>query len=376
MIEKHLKELLFTNDIVALPGLGCFLTERTSAHISIANNKILPPSKRITFNEKLHVGDGENFVKAIVEVEKMSENEAQDHLFRYAGHVKYKLNTEKQYIIDELGRLYTNKDGSLAFEQFNRFNYLADSFGLPEIFIQPIARNEQNKADILPSKVEIMTQNTTEENNFDSEMESENITQKAKKKSGLGLYYFATSFALVFVLCTTYYLNMDKKTYAIGSFDPISLLKGGNSEAFSDKNVDISENKLLPENSENISEEIASPVSEVEPTNSENITNEKLENITNKSPEIATPSVDLSNAVTSKMGKFYIIVGSFKKSSKAQNYINDLIAKGLDAKMIAENGNTESLRVSAADFDDYNAANAKKMELKNQLGIDAWILNY
>ncbi len=376
MIENYLKELLFSNDIVALPGLGCFLTERKPAQISIANNKILPPSKTITFNEKLHVGDGHNFIKTISEAENITETEAQNRLFSYAGQVKYILNTEKQYIIEEVGRLYTNKDGSLAFEQFHKFNYLEDSYGLPDIYLQSIVRNEQIKVDVLTSNVEIMSE-VIDQNSEEDELEFEDSNQP-KKSSGLGLYYFASAFALVFVLCTTYYLNMDKNTYAIGSFDPISFLKGGNSEAFSDQNADISENKLLPDNSDNefVDNQPVSNDSETQVSSEASVAVETKNAEPAAQPMTVTESIDLSQAVTSKMGKFYIVVGSFKKSSKAQAFITDLQTKGLDAKMIAQDGNTDMLRVSAADFDDYNQANTKKSELQSQFGLDSWILNY
>lgn len=382
MIEKHLKELLFTQDLIAVSGLGAFLCERSSSEISISNNKIIPPSKQITFNEKLQFGDEQNLVKLISETYNITEIDAQNEVFKYAGKVKYTLNTEKQYIIDELGRLYIQKDGSLAFEQFKKFNYLDDSFGLPEIYIQPIVRENDSKLLYQTNKVQTMTQNPDSEEENEDIFQDEDIQLKTKNKSGLGLYYFATIFSLFFVICTTYYLNMDKNTYAIGSFDPLSFFKSGNSETFKDNEVDISENKLLPENSEISSDEIQPEVTnETSENNSISSQSEMIEPVRVSETKQITPAtkaqeIDLSNAVTSKMGKFYIIVGSFKNTIKAQNYISELISKGMNAKMIAQDGNIETVRVSAGDFDDYTVANQQKLQIISQTGTDAWILNY
>lgn len=383
MIEKYIKELLFKNDLVAIPGFGCFVCTYAEAELNILNNKLYPPSKKIAFNEKIHSGDSENLVSYIADQEQITLEESKSLLFRFSGEVKYKINTEKQYVFDELGRFYTLKDGSLAFEQFIRFNYNEDSFGLPQLYIRPIDKNAVVEPTFtLLNATNISNNMNTETNSTPNpeinEDDLEYIEAVERSSSGLTWYYIAAVFSLFFVLGTAYYLNMDKETYAIGSFNPLSFLKDGNSETFSDKDADISKNKLLPENAVSSEAEVVQETAEITESTPNESASEIKEPKKVSAPKIenTAPEIDLSNAITSKTGRFYIIVGSFKKSSTAQNLLSDLTSNGLNAKIVAQDGNTETVRVSASDFDTYEEASAKKTEISTQTGTEAWILKY
>lgn len=387
MIEKYIKELLFTSDLLAIPGFGCFVCSYAEAELNSMHNKIFPPTKKIAFNEKIQTGDSEKLISYIAEKEKITAEETKSELFRYAGEIKYKISIDKQYIFEELGRFYVSKDGTIAFEQFNRFNYLEDSFGLPHLFIRPIEKNNifeptianfNNPKFLTSMKIEDNTTNNLENAEVDSDLEY--IESVKKSSNSLTWYYLAASVCLLLVLGTSYYLNMDKETYAIGTFNPFSFLKVGNSESFSNNDVDISQNKLLPENINVDDNQLT--------TNTDNnleLENEtkKIENLDIQTQIVVTQQkiipeqkIDLSNAITTETGRYYLIVGSFKKQNIAQNLLNTLASQGLDAKIVAQNGNTETIRISASDFETYEEANAKKISIAEQTGTSSWILKY
>ncbi|PLX12181.1 MAG: SPOR domain-containing protein, partial [Marinilabiliales bacterium] len=49
-IKNYIKELLFTNQGVVIPGLGGFVSDYEPAEFDVNENKFLPPSKKISFN--------------------------------------------------------------------------------------------------------------------------------------------------------------------------------------------------------------------------------------------------------------------------------------------------------------------------------------
>ena len=57
-VEICLRELLFVQECVIIPGFGGFLTKYKSADIDYLNYTITPPTKSISFNRQLRNDDG------------------------------------------------------------------------------------------------------------------------------------------------------------------------------------------------------------------------------------------------------------------------------------------------------------------------------
>ena len=57
-LAKHLCELLYFNDCVTIPGFGSFLLEKKDASYNESNNLYSPPTKSLSFNQKLQSNDG------------------------------------------------------------------------------------------------------------------------------------------------------------------------------------------------------------------------------------------------------------------------------------------------------------------------------
>ena len=55
-LAKHLGELLYFNDCVTIPG--SFLLEKKDAFYNESNNLYSPPTKSLSFNQKLQSNDG------------------------------------------------------------------------------------------------------------------------------------------------------------------------------------------------------------------------------------------------------------------------------------------------------------------------------
>ena len=392
MVEKYIKELLYFNDCVIVPGFGGFVCNYAGAEISVAKNKISPPNKKIAFNDKLTNND-RSLAMEVANGEHVSLEEAEGQIKHFVIHINDQLYASKQYSIEHLGKFSFNTDQNIQFEQYSKTNYWIESFGLPDLYFKPIDRTQNNKLIFQTKKQNLMAENIKNEYQ-DSELNSsekqyDNATvnedgdteefvgrKRAKQIEGTGgIYYVLAVFVFLFVMGTTYYLNMNKETYAIGSFSPLDMFGSNNTDS-------LKENKLLPSEDETPSENI-------EPTYSEETQNEQTENLDNQNqteivgeqpqPEsISEPAAsnEITDAITSQTGRFYIIAGSFKKGSKAVILRAKLSSDGQSPKIIAPTEDGASMRVSIGDFGTYDEAVKKKNELLQTYGADLWILTY
>ncbi len=386
MVEKYLKELLYDYDCVIVPGLGGFIATYMEAEISIAKSKISPPRKQIAFNEKLIHND--NLLSGfIAENENITIEAVNEQIHSYVSSVKSTISSQSQYTIESLGRFYLNNEGVNLFEQYIRFNYLKDSFGLPDLYFKPIDRTQDSKVLFKQKNKLMATTNTFNQQGDDEnklhgrihdedEMEEVDIEEferlrKEKKAENLAIYYVMAVLALVLTAGTAYYLNMDKTTYAIGEFNPMALFSstGANPSG----NV---ENKLLPSDAEaeaqtsdadqTESGAFDEPVADAAPT--------KL-----KPQKAIIPikvNIDPENLISGRTGRYYIVVGGFKNKSKAATLLSTLLNAGNTSKIIDSYQEKGVYRVTLADFATYEEAASQKQAYTDTYGGDLWVLGY
>ena len=102
MIEKHISELLKTNDRVIIPNFGAFLKSKGEV-------------KSIIFNEFIKFNDGQ-LIQAIAEKEKISIEEASGKLDEFVDKIKSTLDKGSKFPIEGVGVLYPDEKGRLRFE--------------------------------------------------------------------------------------------------------------------------------------------------------------------------------------------------------------------------------------------------------------------
>jgi hypothetical protein len=424
MVEKSIKILLNSVDNLFVPGLGWFLCSYESAAISASSNRISPPFKKITFNSKLNATDTV-LRDAIAKLGRITKIEAQIEIDNYAEKVKSILNTKHQYEIEQIGRLFVNKDSQIALEQFEKINYLAESYGLPDIYIQPLDRTAKAESEeiypqnqnvdsttefiktvveeeivpekpvkvevkmqekmvekvqekIIEKKVEVQEKVEEIETEESDELEEVDIDEFAsqkvvKKKTNLTPYYTLAFCAFLITAATTYYLNMDKKTYSIGSFSPLTFLK----KKTPTEDSNTSENKLLPNEKE---ETDGQSETELEnKTEGENSTENQDQKSTVEKEKVAVieakPVVEQNN-ITNKTGRYFVIMGGFQDKSKASSLREKLVSEGKSAKIIEPYDGNNVFRVSISDFEKYEDATSSKENLKPSYGESLWILHY
>ena len=142
-IKEYIKELLFANQGVVIPGFGGFVSEYEPAAFDVNENKFLPPSKKITFNADYTFQDS-LLIDYISKKEKIEKTEAKKILDNFVIEIKSELKNGKKIDFPELGTLSETKKGEIQFKQSAESNFLSESYGLKSIKTKPIKRNKDS----------------------------------------------------------------------------------------------------------------------------------------------------------------------------------------------------------------------------------------
>jgi hypothetical protein len=137
-IEHLLVSLLYSHDCVVIPGFGGLLTRDYPAHIHHATHMFVPPSRRVSFNQRLVQNDG---VLAHEYARKTGTtyNLALQQIEALAQQWLLTIRAGEQLNLPEIGRFYLNQEGSLQFKPVVDANFSQDAFGLGVFRLSPVA---------------------------------------------------------------------------------------------------------------------------------------------------------------------------------------------------------------------------------------------
>lgn len=136
-IIRGIKEQLFVNNYLVLPGFGGFVLKSRPAHFSASGGLLMPPSKTISFNAQLKQNDG---ILALWLQNKAncSANEALVHLQEFAGFCSGILNAKRRLSLEGIGFFYLDFENNICFEPQQDANFLSSSFGLAPLSVKAI----------------------------------------------------------------------------------------------------------------------------------------------------------------------------------------------------------------------------------------------
>lgn len=126
-ILAYIKELLLLNDCVIIPGFGGFVSNYKSA--SHRNAQFAPPTKAISFNEKLKFNDG-LLINHLVEKEGDNYLAASKKVDLLVQEIDYRLTDGETIQIDGVGELVYDQNESLVFNPTISENLNLDAYGL------------------------------------------------------------------------------------------------------------------------------------------------------------------------------------------------------------------------------------------------------
>jgi hypothetical protein len=316
-IEQCIKDLLYRNDCVIIPGFGAILSQRISAQIIEETNTFLPPNKELSFNARLERNDG-LLVNYFSNSNNVSYNEALHTIEEFVKSLISQLNNSNKINFEGIGVFKFNEEKNITFTPDANSNFLTYSFGLGEF-----------NSNLIGRETPLSTEEFIDEEEHDSPLDDSKVIKLNKNK----YYKYAASGLILLALGS-----------AIGSRTYMKSVEEHNFITYNEAN------RKVNEQIQQATFVISDPLPTV-----------KLI-MTEKDKE------------TTEYAPFKIVAGAFQDENNAIKKVNSLINQGYsNAKIIG----TNKFGLHQVIFNEY----ATRVEAKANLSIikksnekGAWIL--
>lgn len=140
-VADHIRTLLYEHDYVTVPNFGAFIANYLPSSFNEISGSLMPPQKRIAFNEILKQDDG-LLATHISRRESVTIDEAKRKIQSFVTDIKDSLATEKNFSFDKVGNFVLNEENSLVFEPDRKNNFYSESFGFDSLFPRQIAKEK------------------------------------------------------------------------------------------------------------------------------------------------------------------------------------------------------------------------------------------
>jgi len=141
-INQYIKELLLLNDCVIIPEFGGFVANYKPA--SVENNRFLPPTKEIAFNNKLISNDG-LLINYIADNQGVSYFNAKQKLENFVEETLLNLERNRNVYFEGVGYLHYDSRENLQFEPQLKQNLLVESYGLQDFTYEKLYQRQMPK---------------------------------------------------------------------------------------------------------------------------------------------------------------------------------------------------------------------------------------
>ncbi len=148
-ITPYIKELLFENNSLVVPGFGALTLKYSPSTIDHVQGLLNPPTKSINFDGNLVVNDGK-LVDIIQQKHQVSTEEANRQIAKFVSIMKDQLDRREMVNIAGVGRLYKDFENKIQFIP-DSTNFNKEAFGLPTVNFYPILRDKVTADTIVPS---------------------------------------------------------------------------------------------------------------------------------------------------------------------------------------------------------------------------------
>ena len=120
------------NDCVIVPDFGGFVAYWVPAHYDESDRTFLPPTRTLGFNSQLRMNDS-LLVQSYIEAYDISYPEALRRIESDTNDLRQQLENEGRYVLEDLGTLTVNMEGSYEFEPFKSGLLSPDIYGLSSV---------------------------------------------------------------------------------------------------------------------------------------------------------------------------------------------------------------------------------------------------
>lgn len=320
--ENLIKDLLYTNDCVVLPGLGGFIAKYKGATLNTSMHTIYPPQKTIGFNPQIKENDG-LLVSALCALNNCSYAEGKTTLDAWVKEQSNTLLRGEKISWKGIGILFQDRLGKIQFIPDSKGNFSLESFGLEKIVLVPVERAAQE-----PAANEV------------------SVLEKRAEQGSKWIWKAAAVLALPILGVGIFALShkIESTDWQYASFK----LFGNKSRVAS---YTPSETRTLPTYTVTEKNESISIPEEIVPT--------------------APAKVEKTEVVATSHSKYEIIVGAFAVSENAERMVSELKKKGYNASLAGKKGNLQM--VAAASDSNYAAILQALDKIKSEVNSSAWL---
>ncbi|MDO6392167.1 SPOR domain-containing protein [Pontibacter sp. BT731] len=372
MVEKHIKHLLYNHDCVIIPDFGGLITRYVPARINPVKHTLVPPSKKIAFNEKLVLNDG-LLISTIAYANNSSKEEARQLVLSFVHEVRTRLESEQRFELTDIGVFKYNHEQRLVFEYTEGDNLLEASFGLPEIVARPIRHEE-------PAVLRTLIKERQA-----AEPAPARKPFKARLKRA---YHVAAGLALTGLVGTALYMLSLQTDYNLSSLYPTSLIsddkqanenvvaasipvqqEGMPGQAATADVLDVTEAGMV-DGTDAWGESSSSTFGGDAQYAADESVKEKDESV----EAVAAPA-PVTTTVSDKDGRFYIITGGYARMLNAEFSRQEIAEFGHEAKVLEPGKGSRLFKVSVADFASAEEAQAAMNTYRKSFGENIWVYN-
>ena len=322
--ENLIKDLLYSNDCVVLPGLGGFIAKYKGATLNTSLHTVYPPQKTIGFNPQIKENDG-LLVSALCALTNCTYTEGKIELDAWVKEQSNTLLRGEKISWKGIGILFQDRLGKIQFIPDSKGNFSLESFGLEKIILVPVEREMQE-----PATAEV------------------SVLEKRATQGSKWIWKAAAVLALPILGVGIFALShkIESTDWQYASFK----LFGTKSRVA----------EYTPAATRTIPTYTVAEETEIAPTPA-----------INEPVEIAPAPVDVTEVVSVSKKKYEVIVGAFAVSDNAKRLVRDLKKKGFSAALSNKKGNLQL--VSSGSEDSYEAALQQLDRAKTEISPSSWL---
>ena len=322
--ENLIKDLLYSNDCVVLPGMGGFIAKYKGATLNTNLHTVYPPQKTIGFNPQIKENDG-FLVSALCVLNNCTYGEGKIELEAWVKEQSNTLLRGEKISWKGIGILFQDRLGKIQFIPDSKGNFSLESFGLEKIILVPVERKIE----------EPLTDDVS-------------VLEKRAEQGSKWIWKAAAVLALPILGVGIFALShkIESTDWQYASF-----------KLFGTK----------------------SRVAEYTPAVTRAIPTYTVTEDTyivpapavNETAETAPIRLEETEAVSTSKKKYEVIVGAFAVSDNAKRLVRDLKKKGFSAALSSRKGNLQL--VSSGSEDNYEAALQQLDRAKTEISSSSWL---
>lgn len=147
ILTQYIKELLYQQECVTLPGFGSFVTQNHPIRVNRFTGEFTPPSRSISFNRLIQENDG-LLASYIARRENIAYNEALSKIEKECARWNKRLNNDS-LILPGIGEFSLNAENKLRFLPHGKINFDPKAVGLSAFQKTPL-KAQIKAASVVP----------------------------------------------------------------------------------------------------------------------------------------------------------------------------------------------------------------------------------